>query len=40
MKLERTEGDQPGKLEFSDFNKEFEVDAPSEDEVIDLSTLQ
>ena len=40
VKLERTEGDQPGKLEFSDFNKEFEVDAPSEDEVIDLSTLQ
>jgi hypothetical protein len=40
VKLERTEGDQPGKLEFTDFNKEFEVEAPADDEVIDLSTLQ
>jgi hypothetical protein len=40
VKIERTEGDQPGKLEFSDFNEKFDVDAPSDDEVIDLSTLQ
>jgi hypothetical protein len=40
VKIERTEGDQPGALEFTDFNKEFEVDAPAEDEVIDLNTLQ
>jgi hypothetical protein len=40
LKIERTEGDQPGTLEFSDFNKEFTVDAPADDEVIDLSTLQ
>jgi hypothetical protein len=39
VKLERTEGDSPGKLEFSDFNDDVDVDAPSEDEVIDLSTL-
>lgn len=40
VKIERTEGDDPGTLEFSDYNEKFEVDAPSEDEVIDLSTLQ
>jgi len=40
VKIERTEGDEPGKLEFTDFNKEFSVDAPADDEVIDLSTLQ
>jgi hypothetical protein len=40
VKLERTEGDEPGKIEFTDFNKEFTVEAPADDEVIDLSTLQ
>jgi hypothetical protein len=40
VKIERTAGDQPGTLEFSDFNEEFTVDAPSEDEVIDLSQVQ
>ena len=40
LKLERTEGDEPGHLDFSDFNKEFEVTAPADDEVIDLSTLE
>ncbi len=39
VKLERKEGDQPGALEFSEFNKDFEVDAPSEDEVIDLNSV-
>jgi hypothetical protein len=39
VKLERTEGDQPGALEFSEFNQDFEVDAPSEDEVIDLNSV-
>jgi hypothetical protein len=37
VKLERTEGDDPGKLEFSEFDKAFEVEAPADDEVIDLS---
>ncbi len=40
VKLERTEGDEPGHLDFSDFDKEFDVTAPGDDEVIDLSTLQ
>ena len=40
LKLERTEGDEPGHLEFSDFNEEFDVTAPADDEVIDLSTVQ
>ena len=39
VKLERTEGDDEGSIEFSDFNKEFEVEAPADDEVVDLSTL-
>ena len=40
VKLERTEGDEPGHLDFSDFDEEFEVTAPADDEAIDLSTLQ
>lgn len=39
LKLERTEGDSPGSLEFSEFNEEFEVEAPAEDQVVDLSQL-
>ncbi len=40
VKLERTEGDEPGHIDFSDFDDEFDVTAPADDEVIDLSTLQ
>ena len=40
LKLERTEGDEPGRLEFSDFDEEFDVTAPADDEIIDLSTIQ
>ena len=40
VKIERTEGDEPGHLDFSDFNEEFDVTAPADDEVVDLSTLQ
>ena len=40
LKLERTEGDEPGQLEFSDFDEQFDVTAPADDEVIDLSTVQ
>jgi hypothetical protein len=40
VKIERTAGDQPGAVEFTDFNKEFTVDAPSADEVIDLSQVK
>jgi len=39
LKLERTDGDDAGSLEFSDFNKEFEVEAPADDEVADLSQV-
>jgi len=39
LKIERTEGDEPGKIEFSEFDEEFEVDAPGDDEVVDLSQL-
>jgi hypothetical protein len=39
LKVERTEGDEPGKIEFSDFDEEFEVEVPADDEVIDLSQL-
>jgi len=39
LKIERTEGDQPGKLEFSEFDEEFEVEAPADDQVIDPATL-
>jgi hypothetical protein len=40
VKLERTEGDEPGHLDFSDFDEDFDVEAPADDDVIDLSTLQ
>ena len=40
VKLERTEGDEPGHIDFSDFDEEFDVTAPADDEIIDLSTLQ
>ena len=40
VKLERTEGDQPGKVEFTDFNKKFTVEAPADNEIIDLNSLQ
>ena len=39
LKLERTAGSDAGSLEFSDFNKSFEVEAPAEDEIVDLSQL-
>jgi hypothetical protein len=40
VKLERTEGDQPGHLDFSEFDQDFEVTAPADDDVIDLDSLQ
>lgn len=39
LKLERTDGDDAGAVEFSDFNEEFEAEAPAEDEVVDLNQL-
>lgn len=39
VKVERTEGESPGQIEFGEFDEEFEVEAPAEDEVIDLEQL-
>lgn len=39
VKVERTEGDEPGVVEFAAFDEEFEVQAPGADEVVDLSQL-
>jgi hypothetical protein len=39
LKIERTDGADAGTLEFSDFNESFEVEAPAEGEVVDLSQL-
>ena len=39
VKLEKEGGDEPGTLEFSEFNEEFEVEAPAEADVVDLSQL-
>ena len=39
VKLERTNGEDTGALEFSDFDEEFEVEAPAADEVADLDAL-
>ena len=39
VKIEKTEGDEPGSITFSEFNEEFDVEAPADDEVIDLDSL-
>jgi hypothetical protein len=39
VKVERTEGDEQGSVTFSDFNDEFDVEAPADDEVVDLNSL-
>jgi hypothetical protein len=39
LKIERTQGDDPGTLEFSAFDEDVEVEAPADDEVVDPSTL-
>lgn len=38
VKIEK-EGDEGGSVDFSAFDEEFEVTAPSEDEIVDLSQL-
>ncbi|MDQ4051357.1 MAG: hypothetical protein M3237_01490 [Actinomycetota bacterium] len=38
VKIEK-EGDEGGSIAFTDFNEEFEVTAPSDDEIVDLSQL-
>jgi hypothetical protein len=39
VKIEKTEGDDTGSVTFSEFDEEFEVTAPDEDDVIDLDSI-
>jgi hypothetical protein len=39
LKMEVTEGDEPGAFTFSDFDEELAVEAPPADEVVDLDEL-
>src|SRR6478752_5708842 len=38
VKVERTEGDEQGSVTFSDFDEEFDVEAPADDDVVDLNS--
>lgn len=40
LQLEVTEGDEPGTVNFSEFDEEVDVEAPAEEDTIDLSELQ
>ncbi|MBB3042476.1 hypothetical protein KM427_02405 [Nocardioides sp. LMS-CY] len=39
VKVEKTEGDEPGSVTFSDFDESVDVQAPSDSEVVDLNSL-
>jgi len=39
VKVERTEGSDQGSVTFSDFDAKFDVEAPADDEVVDLNSL-
>lgn len=39
VKIEKTDGEDSGTVSFSEFDEDFDVEAPAEDEVIDLNTL-
>ncbi|MFC6285509.1 hypothetical protein ACFP3Q_06210 [Nocardioides sp. GCM10027113] len=39
LKMEVEQGDEPGTITFSEFDEELEVEAPPEEEVIDLAQL-
>lgn len=39
VKIEKTDGASTGTVTFSEFDEEFEVEAPAADDVVDLSTL-
>ena len=39
LKLEVTDGEEPGTITFSEFNEDVDVEAPAEDEVIDLTSV-
>ncbi|WP_121257204.1 hypothetical protein [Nocardioides ferulae] len=39
VKIEKTEGEDTGSVTFTEFGEDVEVEAPAEDEVVDLNTL-
>ncbi len=39
LKMEVDQGEEPGQITFSEFDEELSVEAPAEDEVIDLARL-
>lgn len=39
VKLEKTEGEDTGTVTFSEFDEQFDVEAPAEDDVVDLGSL-
>ena len=39
VKIEKTDGEDTGSVTFSEFNEEFEVTPPAEDDVVDLESL-
>jgi hypothetical protein len=39
LQMEVTQGDEPGTITFSEFDEELDVQAPAEDEVVDLDQL-
>ena len=39
VQIEKAEGDEPGKVTFSEFDEDFDVEAPADDEVVDLNSL-
>ncbi|GAA4703321.1 hypothetical protein [Nocardioides conyzicola] len=40
VKIEKTDGDDNGSVVFSEFDEKFDVEAPAEDDTIDLDNLQ
>lgn len=40
VRIEVTEGDEPGTVDFSDFNEQPDIEAPAEDEDISMEELQ
>ena len=39
LQLEVTEGEEPGTLTFTDFDADLDLEAPAEDDVVDLASL-
>lgn len=39
LRIERTEGDEQGSVAFTDFDEPVEVEAPADDETVDLDSL-